>query len=89
MMTLTQVSKTFPSHSIPADHGGEPVDVTLIAQLGHGAGDALIASTSKRQAQHPAFVDAAERFRATPASRRHTTNALAQYFGRTTRSTPF
>jgi hypothetical protein len=58
MMTLTQVSKTFPSHSIPADHGGVPVDVTLIAQLGHGAGDALIASTSKRQAQHPAFVDA-------------------------------
>jgi hypothetical protein len=58
MMTLTQVSKTFPSHSIPADHGGVPVDVALIAQLGHGAGDALIASTCKRQAQHPAFVDA-------------------------------
>lgn len=49
---------TFPSASIPSPTGGLPVEVTLIAQLGHGVGDQLHAGASARQRAHPAFVDA-------------------------------
>lgn len=49
---------TYPSVSIPARHGGLPVEVTLIAQLGHGAGSRLAGDAGARQRHHPGFVDA-------------------------------
>lgn len=49
---------TFPGASIPSPIGGLPVEVTLIAQLGHGVGDQMHASASSRQSAHHAFIDA-------------------------------
>jgi len=48
---------SFPSISIPSVVGGPPVEVSLIAQLGHGAGSQLVAASSLRQRAHAAFVD--------------------------------
>lgn len=48
----------FPSVRLPSYSGGLPVEVTLIAQLGHGAGDPLIAQACVRQRAHPSFHDA-------------------------------
>ncbi len=58
MLTLTQSSRSFPSVSLASVSGGLPVEVCLIAQLGHGSGDSLIAGVSARQRGHTAFVDA-------------------------------
>lgn len=58
MMSLTQELKTFPSVRLPSPEGGIPVEVSLIAQLDPGAGDALIARTAERQRGHQNFVDA-------------------------------
>jgi hypothetical protein len=53
---LVATSQSFPSAVI--DVGlKQPVEVTLIAQLGPGAGDALIAGTSQRQRFHAHFRD--------------------------------
>ena len=49
---------TFPSVRLPSQSGGLPVEVVLIAQIGIGAGSALIASTAALQRGHDAFVDA-------------------------------
>ncbi|SFS17275.1 Protein of unknown function [Dyella sp. OK004] len=49
---------TFPSTRIVPASGGVPVEVTLIAQLGHGVGDQMYASACARQRAHPAFIDA-------------------------------
>lgn len=49
---------TFPSVQLPSHADGLPVDVALIAQLGVGAGDALIEGVKARQQAHAAFVDA-------------------------------
>lgn len=54
----TRTSRSFPSIQLPAHDGGGPVEVTLIAQLGIGAGDALVSDASQRQRHHPAFIDA-------------------------------
>ncbi|QWT22268.1 DUF2867 domain-containing protein [Bacillus sp. NP157] len=48
---------SFPSISIPSAADGPPVEVSLIAQLGHGAGSQLVAASSLRQRAHAAFVD--------------------------------
>lgn len=48
----------FPSVRLASHSGGLPVDVTLIAQLGAGAGDPLIAQACVRQRAHPTFRDA-------------------------------
>ncbi len=53
----TQVITTFPSLRIPSETGGVAVEVSLIAQLGHGAGNHLFASVVSRQLQHGAFID--------------------------------
>ncbi len=60
MLNLTQVVETFPSVRIPSESGGLAVEVSLIAQMGHGAGNHLFASVASRQRQHGAFVDALE-----------------------------
>ena len=49
---------SFPSARLRARDGGAAVEVHLIAQLGHGAGDQLHASVRRRQAAHARFVDA-------------------------------
>lgn len=49
---------TFPSARLDLGGAGLPVEVTLIAQLGHGVGDALWTQAQMRQRAHGAFVDA-------------------------------
>lgn len=36
MANQTRSTGSFPHAAIPSPHGGLPVEVTLIAQLGHG-----------------------------------------------------
>lgn len=50
--------QTFPSVRLPSHAGGLPVEVSLIAQLGPGGGDRLIAAAVALQRAHPDFVDA-------------------------------
>ncbi|HDS1579041.1 TPA: DUF2867 domain-containing protein [Stenotrophomonas maltophilia] len=54
----TRDRRSFPGIQLPAQEGGSPTEVTLIAQLGIGAGDALVSDASQRQRHHPAFIDA-------------------------------
>lgn len=51
------VAHSYPAVRLPID-GGVPVEVHLIAALDAGAGDRMIAAAMRRQAAHPAFVDA-------------------------------
>jgi hypothetical protein len=57
MQHETRVVETFPSIRLPAEENGLPVEVSLIAQLGHGAGNHLFASVASRQRQHASFID--------------------------------
>lgn len=57
-MNSAEISRTFPNVRLRARGGGLPVEVTLIASLGRGAGDRLIAEASTRQSRHEHFVDA-------------------------------
>lgn len=57
-MTIATAVDTFPSVRIPSSSGGLPVEVVLIAQIGIGAGSALIAHTAVLQRGHASFVDA-------------------------------
>lgn len=57
MLQMTHVTKTFPSVHLPSAAQGLPVEVSLIAQLGHGAGNHLLYSVASRQRQHAAFID--------------------------------
>ncbi|MEZ0261497.1 MAG: DUF2867 domain-containing protein [Alphaproteobacteria bacterium] len=57
MLNFTQVVETFPSVRIPSQADGLAVEVSLIAQLGHGAGNHLFASVASRQRQHGNFID--------------------------------
>ncbi|HEU0154138.1 MAG TPA: DUF2867 domain-containing protein [Arenimonas sp.] len=56
-VALQQVS-SFPSVRLASCSGGLPVEVSLIAQLGVGGGDALVASANTRQRGHAAYIDA-------------------------------
>lgn len=58
MQSQARAVATFPSARLPSPSGGLPVEVTLISQLGHGAGDQLVASATARQRAHQDFVDA-------------------------------
>ncbi len=58
MFNPTRVVDAFPSVSIPSESGGLPVEVSLIAQLGHGAGDQIFAGIASRQRHHETFIDA-------------------------------
>jgi hypothetical protein len=58
MQRLTSVVKTFPSVVIPNSANGLPVEVSLIAQLGHGAGNNLYYGIAARQSAHRDYVDA-------------------------------
>nr|WP_199043327.1 DUF2867 domain-containing protein [Dyella sp. ASV24] len=58
MSSHTQAVATFPSARLSSRSGGLPIEVTLIAQLGHGSGDPLVASAAARQRAHAGFIDA-------------------------------
>ncbi|GLQ89500.1 DUF2867 domain-containing protein [Dyella flagellata] len=47
----------FPSARLPSPHGGLPIEVSLIAQLGHGAGSQLLAGVMARQSKHDTYRD--------------------------------
>ncbi|MET1080022.1 MAG: DUF2867 domain-containing protein [Pseudomonas sp.] len=57
MFATTRLTQTFPSVCLPSHSGGLAVEVSLIATLGHGAGNHLFASVAARQQAHQAFVD--------------------------------
>lgn len=57
MFSSAQVVRSFPSARLPSCNGGLPVEVSLIAQLGHGAGNQLIAGAMARQSAHHNFLD--------------------------------
>lgn len=58
MRTTTKKAPTFPVARIHPREGGLPVEVTLIAELGRGGGDRLIADASALQSRHENFVNA-------------------------------
>ncbi len=60
MLNHTRVIETFPSIRILRDDSGLPVEISLIAQLGHGSGDHLIRNTTARQKHHNTFIDELE-----------------------------
>ncbi|WP_255990738.1 DUF2867 domain-containing protein [Chitinolyticbacter albus] len=60
MLELKRVTRTFPSVSIASQSGGLPVEVALITQLGHGAGDHIYQGAIARQQAHTEFVDELE-----------------------------
>ena len=49
---------TFPFVTLPAGPGRVPIEVSLVARLGHGAGDKLFFEALARQRRHGRFVDA-------------------------------
>lgn len=53
----TQRTATFPAVSLPAGAGRVPVEVNLVARLGHGEGDKLFYEAQARQRRHARFVD--------------------------------
>lgn len=58
MPATIRSTTSFPAARLPSRSGGLPVEVTLIAQLGHGAGDELHRKAGSRQQGHANFVDA-------------------------------
>ncbi|MFZ6675076.1 DUF2867 domain-containing protein [Undibacterium sp. Xuan67W] len=57
MLELKKITGAFPSARIASQSGGLPVEVSLIAQLGHGSGNHLYASVLARQSAHQDFID--------------------------------
>jgi hypothetical protein len=57
MVTHTEVVSTFPGTKIASHCDGLPVEVSLIAQLGHGSGNQLYAGALQRQRAHKDFID--------------------------------
>ncbi|MEO8366270.1 MAG: DUF2867 domain-containing protein [Pseudoxanthomonas sp.] len=57
MITQAELVSTFPQAKIASHCGGLPVEVSLIAQLGHGSGNQLYAAALHRQRAHKDFVD--------------------------------
>ena len=57
MVTQAEVVNTLPGTKIASHCDGLPVEVSLIAQLGHGSGNQLYAGALKRQRAHKDFID--------------------------------
>ncbi|MEP6908266.1 MAG: DUF2867 domain-containing protein, partial [Pseudoxanthomonas sp.] len=57
MVPHAEVVNTFPGANLPSHCGGLPVEVSLIAQLGHGSGNQLYWGALQRQRAHQDFVD--------------------------------
>ena len=58
MLSLSRPARGFPTARIEQGANRLPVEVSLVAQLGHGAGDDLFRQTSKRQRGQGSFIDA-------------------------------
>ena len=58
MPNISRPARGFPAARIEPCGGGLPVQVSLVAQLGHGAGDDLFRQTGKRQHGQAGFIDA-------------------------------
>jgi len=58
MFAASRSTASFPTARIASRSGGLPVEVTLIAQLGVGAGDRLCREAEARQRGHGSFADA-------------------------------
>jgi hypothetical protein len=58
MLAATRETASFPTARIESHGAGLPIEVTLIAQLGHGAGDRLCRQAEARQRGHGRFSDA-------------------------------
>jgi hypothetical protein len=54
----TRRTATFPFASLSTGPGRLPVEVSLVARLGHGAGDKLYYESALRQGRHGRFIDA-------------------------------
>jgi len=67
MLATTRSTASFPTARIESRGGGLPIEVTLIAQLGHGAGDRLCREANARQRGHASFADALDEPAATLA----------------------
>lgn len=52
-----RIVKSFPSARLPSSSGGLPIEVSLIGQLGHGAGNHLFMGVMARQSTHDNFRD--------------------------------
>ena len=57
MLALARPIHTFPTARLQPRPNALPVEISLIAQLGHGAGDQLFASATRRQQAHRHFID--------------------------------
>lgn len=68
MSATARSTTSFPTAHIASRSGGLPVEVTLIAQLGHGEGDRLCREADARQRGHGSFADALDEPAATLAA---------------------
>ncbi len=57
MINETNIVNTFPTIVIPNKNDGLPIEISLIAQLGHGAGNHLFQKVASRQTHHSEFID--------------------------------
>jgi hypothetical protein len=58
MRPTSRSTRSFPTARIDSRSGGLPIEVTLIAQLGPGAGDAVCCESAVRQRGHDRFAEA-------------------------------
>lgn len=68
MPSIARSTASFPTARLASRAGGLPVEVTLIAQLGHGAGDRICRESIARQRGHDRFADALDEPAATLAA---------------------
>ena len=68
MPATARSTASFPTARLASRAGGLPVEVTLIAQLGHGAGDRICRESAARQRGHTRFADALDEPAATLAA---------------------
>lgn len=68
MVSTARATTSFPTARIASRSGGLPIEVTLIAQLGHGAGDRLCGEAGARQRGHGSFAEALDEPAATLAT---------------------
>jgi hypothetical protein len=68
MLSMARSTTSFPTARIASRGGGLPVEVTLVAQLGPGAGDRLCAEAAVRQSGHATFAEALDEPAATLAA---------------------
>ena len=58
VLRLTRETATFPFVALPTRPGALPIEVTLLARLGRGAGTGMCRDMMARQGRHGRFIDA-------------------------------